>query len=55
MDTPQSQSSNAPKRRVGIYERLGRSTGGSPAATFGMGLGVLAVLIILIVILSRYW
>jgi len=55
MNTPPSQSSNAPKRRVGIYERLGRSTSGSPATMFGIGLGVLAVLIILIVILSRYW
>jgi hypothetical protein len=55
MDNPQSQSSNAPKRRVGIYERLGRSTSISPGMTFGMGLGILAILIVLIVILSRYW
>lgn len=55
MNNPQSRSSDGPKRRVGIYERLGRTTGGSPATMFGMGLGVLAILVVLIVILSRYW
>ena len=55
MNNPQFPSSNASKKRVGIYERLGRSTGASPGMMFGMGLGILAILIVLIVILSRYW
>jgi hypothetical protein len=55
MNNPQPQPSNAPKRRVGIYERLGRSATLSPGMTFGMGLGILAILIVLIIVLSRYW
>jgi hypothetical protein len=55
MNKTQAPSSNASKRRVGIYERLGRSTSASPGMTFGMGLGILAILIVLIIVLSRYW
>jgi hypothetical protein len=55
MNNPWSPSSKTPKRRVGIYERLGRSTSASPGMTFGMGLGILAILIVLIIVLSRYW
>jgi hypothetical protein len=55
MNNPQPPSSNASKRRVGIYERLGRSASASPGMTFGMGLGILAILIVLIIVLSRYW
>ncbi len=49
------QSPNAPRRRVGIYERLGRSASTSPARTFGIGIVILAIVIFLIVVLSRYW
>jgi hypothetical protein len=56
MDNTQSPSSNTSKRRVRIYERLGRSTSASaPGMTFGMGVGILAILIVLIIVLSRYW
>jgi hypothetical protein len=48
-----SQSPNVPRRRVGIYERLGRSAGASPARTVGIGIAILAVVIALIVVLSR--
>jgi hypothetical protein len=50
-----SQSPNAPRRRVGIYERLGRPTSASPARTVGIGIMILAIVIVLIVVLSRYW
>jgi hypothetical protein len=46
---------NDPRRRVGIYERLGRSASASPARTLGIGIAILAIVIILIVVLSRYW
>jgi hypothetical protein len=48
-----SQSPNAPRRRVGIYERLGRSASASPARTVGIGIVILAIVIVLIVVLSR--
>jgi hypothetical protein len=50
-----SQSPNAPRRRIGIYERLGRSTSTSPARTFGIGIVILAIVIVLIAVLARYW
>jgi hypothetical protein len=53
MDNP--RSTNPSNRRVGIYERLGRSTQASPGKVYGTGLAILVVLILLIVILSRYW
>jgi hypothetical protein len=53
MNNPRSQ--NAPRRRVGIYERLGRSTSAAPARTVGIGIVILAIVIVLIVVLSRYW
>jgi hypothetical protein len=48
------QSSRTPNRKVGIYDRLGRSASSSPTKIFGIGIAILAVLIVLIVILSRY-
>jgi len=53
MNNPQSP--RTPNRRIGIYDRLGRSASDSPAKTFGIGIVILAVLIFLIVVLSRYW
>jgi hypothetical protein len=53
MNNPRSP--NAPRRRIGVYERLGRSASTSPARTFGIGIVILAIVIILIVVLSRYW
>jgi hypothetical protein len=52
MNNPQSP--NAPRRRVGVYQRLGRSASASPARTVGIGIAVLAIVIVLIVVLSRY-
>lgn len=54
MNDQQARSANTPNKRVGIYERLGRSASGSPVRMFGMGLGILAILIVLIIILSVY-
>jgi hypothetical protein len=53
MNNPQSP--HTPRRRVGIYDRLGQSASAAPARTFGIGIAILAVLIFLIVVLSRYW
>jgi hypothetical protein len=53
MNNPQSP--NPSKRRVGVYDRLGQSASASPAKTFGIGIAILAILIFLIVVLSRYW
>jgi hypothetical protein len=52
MDDPRSP--NAPRRRVGVYGRLGRSASASPARTIGIGIIILATVIVLIVVLSRY-
>ena len=49
------RSPNAPRKRVGIYERLGQSTNASAGRTFGIGIAILAILIVLIVVLSRYY
>jgi hypothetical protein len=51
MNDPQSR--NAPRRRVGIYERL-RQPGTSPAKMVGMGVVILAIIIVLIIVLTRY-
>jgi hypothetical protein len=48
-----SQSPNTPRRKVGIYERFGRSASASPARTVGIGIVILAIVIVLIVVLSR--
>ena len=53
MDSPRSP--NAPKRRVGVYERLGRSASASPARTISIGIVALAIIIVLMVVLSRSW
>jgi hypothetical protein len=53
MDNPRSP--NEPRRRVGVYERLGRSASASPARILGISIAILAIAIILIVVLSRYW
>ncbi len=48
------EPSNAPRRRVGVYERLRGPAGGSPMRLFGVGVVVLIILIVLIVVLTRY-
>jgi hypothetical protein len=53
MNSPRSP--NAPKRRVGVYERLGRSASASPAKTIGIAIAAVAIIIVLMVILSRSW
>ena len=52
---PEPSFSNAPRRRVGVYERLRGPTGGSPARMIGIGVVVLIILIVLMVVLSRSW
>jgi hypothetical protein len=49
------QSPNAPRRRMGISERLGRPASTSPARAMGMGSVTLAIAGYLTVILSGYW
>jgi hypothetical protein len=48
-------SSHTPRRRVGVYERLRGPPGASPARMIGIGVVFLAILIVLILVLSRYW
>jgi hypothetical protein len=52
--TQMPEPSSAPRRRVGVYERLRGPAGGSPARLFGIGVVVLVILIVLIVVLTRY-
>ena len=52
---PEPPSSNAPRRRVGVYERLRGPTGSSPARMIGIGVGLLIILIVIILVLTRYW
>jgi hypothetical protein len=52
---PEPPSSNAPRRRVGVYESLRGPAGGSPARIIGIGVVVLIILIVLILVLTRYW
>jgi hypothetical protein len=48
------EPSHRPRRRVGVYERLRGPAGGSPARLFGIGVVVFIILIVLIVVLTRY-
>ena len=52
---PEPSSSNAPRRRVGVYERLRGPASGSPARMLGIGVVVLIILIALMVVLTRSW
>jgi hypothetical protein len=52
--TQMPEPSNAPRRRVGVYERLRGPAGGSPARLFGIGVVVLVILIVLMLVLTRY-
>jgi hypothetical protein len=52
---PEPSSSKAPRRRVGVYERLRGPAGASPARIFGIGVVLLAILIVIILVLTRYW
>jgi len=52
---PEPPSSNASRRRVGVYERLRGPAGGSPARMIGIGVVVLILLIVMIVVLTRAW
>jgi hypothetical protein len=49
------EPSNAPRRRVGVYERLRGPAGGSPARMIGIGVVVLIILIVIMLVLTRYW
>jgi hypothetical protein len=51
---PEPSSSKAPRRRVGVYERLRGPAGASPARMIGVGVVLVAILIIILV-LTRYW
>ena len=48
---PEPRTPQPPRRRVGVYERLGRA-GGSPAKTIGLAIVVLIVLIAIIMALT---
>ena len=52
---PESPASNPDDRprRVGIYERLGRSTGFSPAIIWSIVIVILAIIIALIIMFVR--
>jgi hypothetical protein len=50
---PEPSSPNAPRRRVGVYERLRGPAGGSPARMIGIGVGLLIILIVIILVLTR--
>ena len=52
---PEPSSSNAPRRRVEVYERLRGPAGSSPARMIGIGVVALIILIVIIVVLTRYW
>ncbi|HXH13251.1 MAG TPA: hypothetical protein VNP04_26180 [Alphaproteobacteria bacterium] len=49
---PEPQSPRPSPRRVGVYERLGRTTG-SPAKTIGIAAVILIILIAIIIALAR--
>ena len=52
---PESHAShpNDRPRRVGVYERLGRSTGLSPAIAWSLAVVILAIIIVLIIVFVR--
>jgi hypothetical protein len=52
---PEPSSTHTPRRRIGVYERLRGPPGASPARIFGIGVVFLAILIVLILVLTRYW
>ncbi|HEX2185057.1 MAG TPA: hypothetical protein VHN78_06085 [Chloroflexota bacterium] len=52
---PESSSSHAPRRRVGVYARRRGPAGGSPARRLGIGVVILVLLIVIILILTRAW
>jgi hypothetical protein len=49
------EPSHPPRRRVGVYERLRGPADGSPARMLGIGMVFLIVLIVIILVLTRYW
>jgi hypothetical protein len=52
---PESSASrpNDRPRQVGVYERLGRSTGLSPAIAWSIAVVILAIIIVLIIVFVR--
>jgi hypothetical protein len=52
---PEPSSSHAPRRRVGVYERLRGPAGASRARMIGIGVGLLVILIVIIFVLARSW
>jgi hypothetical protein len=51
---PEPSSSHTPRRRVGVYERLRGPAGASPAKMIGIGVALFVILIVIIVVLTRY-
>ena len=51
-ENPASRPNNRPPR-VGVYERLGRSTGLSPAIAWSLAMGILDIVIALIIVFVR--
>ena len=49
---PESPTSRAPQRRVGVYERLGRASG-FPAKAIGIAVVLLITLVAIIMVLTR--
>jgi hypothetical protein len=48
------EPSHTPRRRVGVYERLRGPAGGSPARMLGIAVVFLIILIVIILVLTRY-
>jgi hypothetical protein len=46
-------SPDARPRRIGVYERLGRSTGLSPAMTLGVGIAIIGIIIVIIMMSTK--
>jgi hypothetical protein len=46
-------SPDARPRRIGVYERLGRSTGLSPGMTLGVAIAIIGIIIVIIVMSAR--
>ncbi len=52
---PEPSSSHTPRRRVGVYERLRGPAGASPARMIRIGVGLLIILMVMILVVTRYW
>jgi hypothetical protein len=50
---PRPSSPDARPRRIGVYERLGRSTGLSPGMTLGIAIAIIGIIIVIIVMSAK--